>query len=193
PRLAPDRDGPDRSKAFARLPAAQQVTRDGGQGLAKGLALANAQRRRDGLAEVADQDDHFHLLHRGRRGLRAVKAKAVRALRTAEMAQAKRNGDRRTGRLPGGGGRANASARGGRAAAVARLWRRAEAAFDRWSAQGRAFERLGAGLRLFAPDGRLNTPGRAQAEVDAALAELTGPEWSRLRRRLVGPKAFTFL
>jgi hypothetical protein len=34
---------------------------------------------------------------------------------------------------------------------------------------------------------------QAQADVEAALAELTGPEWSRLKTGLVGPKAFTFL
>src|SRR5207302_1240758 len=81
----------------------------------------------------------------------------------------------------------------GRATALARCWRQAEQAFDRWSAQERAFERLRAGLRLETATGELNTPARAAAEVRAALAELTGPEWSRLRTRLAGPKAFTFL
>jgi hypothetical protein len=81
----------------------------------KGLKLINAQRRKASQPEVADQEDHFHILHRGRRGLREVRAKAVRAFR------------------------------------------------------------------------------RAEAEVRAALGGLTGPEWSRLKARLVGPKAFTFL
>ena len=53
--------------------------------------------------------------------------------------------------------------------------------------------RLRAGLRLFTPEGQLNTPARAEAEVRAALAELTGPEWKRWKRRRIGPETFTFL
>jgi hypothetical protein len=181
-RLANSRDGSEWVKEFQQLPAVEQVTRDGGQGLEKGLQLVNAQRREDHRPEVADQEDHFHILHRGRRGLREVKAKAVRALRQAEQAEAALRRDRRKGKIPGG-----------RYAAVALRWRQAERAFDRWSRQERAFERLRAGLRLFTPQGQLNTPERAEAEARAVLAELDGPEWSRLRTKLVGPKAFTFL
>lgn len=181
-RLADSRDGPQWAKEFDQLSAAQQVTRDGGQGMEKGLALVNAQRRRAGLAEVADQEDHFHILHRARRALREVRAKAARALRQAEKAQAAMRRARRKKKLPGGV-----------ATHVSNLWRTAEAAFDRWSAQEKAYERLRAGLRLLTPDGQLNTPQRAEAEVRAALVELDGPEWSRVRTKLVGPKAFTFL
>jgi hypothetical protein len=181
-RLAASRDGPEWAKEFGQLPSAEQVTRDGGQGMEKGLKPVNAQRRKAGRKEVADQEDHFHILHRGRRGLREVRAQAARALKRAEQAQAKLRRDRRKGKV-----------RNGRHAAVALRWRQAEAAFDRWAAQERSFERLRAGLRLFTPQGRLNTPAWAEAEVRAALAELTGPEWSRLKTRLVGPKAFTFL
>jgi hypothetical protein len=181
-RLAPSRDGREWHKEFQRLPAAEQVARDGGQGLEKGLQLTNAQRRQAGQAEVADQEDHFHILHRARRALREVRAKAVRAYRQAEKAQAAMQRARRKKKLPGGV-----------ASHAYQLWRKAEAAFDRWSAQEKAYERLRAGLRLFASDGRLNTPAAAEAEVRAALAQLDGPEWSRVRTKLVGAKAFTFL
>src|ERR671933_764602 len=43
-RLAPSRGGDEWAKEFRQLPAAEQVTRDGGQGLERGLALANAER-----------------------------------------------------------------------------------------------------------------------------------------------------
>jgi hypothetical protein len=181
-RLAESRDGPEWAKEFAKLPAVEQVTRDGGQGMEKGLRVVNANRRQASQAEIADQEDHFHILHRGRRALREVRAKAKRALSKAEQTQAAFQRDRRQRKLGGG-----------RMAAVNLRWRQAEQAFDRWSAQEKSFERLRAGLRLWIPDGQLNTPERAEAEVRAALAELTGPEWSRLRTRLVGPKAFTFL
>jgi hypothetical protein len=183
-RLAPSRDGAEWVKEFRQLSAAEQVTRDGGQGMEKGLELANAERHKAGRAAVADQEDHFHILHRGRRGVRAVRHKAVSALHQAEQAENKLRRERRKGKVAGVGSRA---------AAVKRLWQKAEAAFDRWSAHERAFERLRSGLMLFTPEGQLNTPVRAEAEVQAALAELDGPEWSRLKHGLVGPKAFTFL
>jgi len=47
-------------------------------------------------------------------------------------------------------------------------------------------------LRLFTPAGPLNTRGRAEAEVPAALAGHSGAEGARARG-LLGPEAFTFL
>lgn len=181
-RLAPDRDGPQWAQEFRQLPAAEQVTRDGGQGLRKGLELVNRERRRAGQRPVADQDDHFHLLQRARRAVREVRAQATRALRRAEQAQRAFDRVRRQGRHSGGLGRA-AHAR----------WQQAEQAFDRWAAQEDAFGRLRAALRLFTPEGELNTRARAEAEVRAVLTELTGPEWARAARRLVVPETFTFL
>jgi hypothetical protein len=181
-RLADDRDGPSWAQEFRALPAAQQVTRDGGQGLHKGLQLVNHQRRAAGQAALAEQDDHFHLLQRARRALREVQAAATRALRRAEQAQRAYDRVRRQGQRSGGLGRA---AHDG--------WRQAERAFDRWAAQEDAFGRLREALRLFTPQGELNTRARAEAQVQAALAELTGPEWERARRRLVVPETFTFL
>src|SRR5262249_55012456 len=46
---------------------------------------------------------------------------------------------------------------------------------------------------LFTPDGGLNTRARAGAAVQAALAELVGPEWGKVRRYLARPALFTFL
>ncbi len=181
-RLADARDGQEWAKEFEKLPNAEQVTRDGGQGLEKGLKIVNLQRVKAGQRAIDDQGDHFHILQRARRALREVQGKAVRAFRKAEKAEAKLRRDRRKGKLPSG-----------RWTAVAQWWRQAERAFDRWSAQEKSFERLRAGLRLWTPEGRLNTRARAEAEVQAALAELTGPEWSRVRTKLVGPEAFTFL
>jgi hypothetical protein len=181
-RRAANREGQEWAKEFGQLANVEQVTRDGGQGLRQGLAAVNAQRQRDGQPLVADQEDHFHLLHRLRRGLAGVRAKAQAALRKAEQAQAQAQRDRRQGPLAGG-----------RWAFVAKCWRQAEQALDRWSAQEQALQRLRAGLRLFTPGGELNTPARAEAEVRAALAELTGPEWKRWKRRRIGPETFTFL
>jgi hypothetical protein len=181
-RLAANREGQEWAKEFGQLANVEQVTRDGGQGLRHGLAAVNAQRQRHGQPPVADQEDHFHLLHRLRRGLAGVRAKALAAFRKAEQAQERAKRDRRKRKLPGG-----------RWAYVAKCWRQAEQAWGRWSAQEQAMGRLRAGLRLLTPGGQLNTPARAEAAVRAALAELTGPEWRRWKRRRVGPETFTFL
>jgi hypothetical protein len=85
-RRAECRDGAEWAREFEQLPALEQLTRDGGQGLRKGREAVNQKRRRDGQPEVADQEDPFHLLQRARRALREVRHKATRALHQAEEA-----------------------------------------------------------------------------------------------------------
>lgn len=97
-RPADSRDGVEWAREFQQRPALEQVTRDGGQGLRKGLELVNRQRRHDEQTTVADQEDHFHLLQRARRAFRDVRSKAVRAFRLAEVAQ--RNFERAAWRGP---------------------------------------------------------------------------------------------
>ena len=58
------------SQEFARLPNLEQLARDGGRGLAKGVALVNAQRQEQGQEPIVDQGDHFHALRNGGVGLR---------------------------------------------------------------------------------------------------------------------------
>jgi hypothetical protein len=182
-RLAASRDGQEWAQEFRTLPAAEQVTRDGGQGMAKGLALVNEQRQQAGQPAIADQGDHFHLLHRGQRALREVEHTVTRALDAADKAQ-KPIDRARQGGVP---------LQGSEVRAANQRWRQAEAAFDRWAAQDSAWQRLRAALRLFTPHGELNTRAHAEAEVQSALAQLTGPEWKRVRTKLAGPTVFTFL
>jgi hypothetical protein len=182
-RLAASRDGPEWAKEFGQLPAVEQVTRDGGSGMRKGLAAVNRQRREKHQSEIGDQEDHFHIFHRGQRAMRQVRHQAVKAFDKAAKAQHVADRSRHRGLRTSGV----------QARVACHWWRKAEASWDRWTAQERAWQRLQSGMRLFTPEGELNTRVRAEAEVRAALAELTGPEWARLRRRLVGPGAFTFL
>jgi hypothetical protein len=181
-RLAQHRDGPEWAAEFRQLPAAEQVTRDGGVGLRKGLQQVNQERQRAAQPAIADQMDHFHPLQRARRAVRQARHQAAQALGPAEKAQQAFDRDGRTG----------VRRSGAQAGAVRRLWTKAGQAFDRWSADEQAFERLRVSLRLFTPEGELNTRQRAEAEVQAALAGRKGSEWQRARR-LLGPVAFTFL
>lgn len=68
--LAQQRDGATWAKELGKLPSLEQLIRDGGTGLAKGLEQVNAARRAAPLPAVADQADHFHLLREGTRALR---------------------------------------------------------------------------------------------------------------------------
>jgi hypothetical protein len=181
-RLAPSREGVEWAKEFRRLSAAEQVTSDRGQGLHKGLAFVNAERRQNQRPALADQSDHFHPVRRGQQALRQRRHEAERALQAAVRAQraydaAGRRGTPRT-------------AAQGRALNLA--WEQAEAAFDRWGAYERALGRLRVGLRLFTAEGELNTPERGAAEVQAALGAMAGPGLAKVQRG-VGAEAFTFL
>ncbi len=180
-RLAQRRDGLEWAKEFRQLPNLRQATQDGGTGLAKGLATINAERQQAGQAPVAAQDDHFHVLREGARTLRKMQGAAARLMDRADKAQRKaaakerRNGD---GRVRG---------------AVGQAWRRAEHAMDTWSAAAAARAEVGAALRLFTPEGALNTRARAEAALQAALPRLAGPQWSKVRRQLQRPQLLTFL
>jgi hypothetical protein len=181
-RLAETCDGVTWAEEFRRLPAAQQVSADGGVGIHKGLARVNAERQQSGRPAIGEQRDHFHCLQRARRAVRTSRHQAAQALKPAERAerafdQAGQAGVRR-------------SAMQGRQ--LHRAWTRAEQAFDRWSEQEQAFLRLRVGLRLFTAEGELNTRPHAEAEVRQALAGQSGDDWTRAKR-LLGPEAFTFL
>src|SRR5215469_14191919 len=79
-RLADSVSGDAWLEEFRRLPALEQLTRDAGTGLRKGVALLNAERQARGLAAVADQLDHWHSLRGGGARLGAAWAKAERAM-----------------------------------------------------------------------------------------------------------------
>jgi hypothetical protein len=181
-RLAKDRTGQTWAEHLKGLTSLEQLSKDDGSGLAKGLALVNQQRRELGQAEVADQADHFHLLREGRRALRRVEAQAQKAATAeaeaaAQLARADRQGHKRTGP----------------AARLRLRARKAEAALGRWVRQGDALERLRQRLKLFTPDGRLNSRAQGEAAVAAALEELTGPEWEKFRRQVSRKEVWTFL
>jgi hypothetical protein len=181
-RLAANRDGDTWAEEFRRLPVAEQVTADGGRGIRKGLEQVNRERQQEGRSTAVGQRDHFHALQRARRGVRQAHHQATQALHTAEQAQqaydkAAHDGVPRTSKQ---GYQLN------------QKWAQAERAFDQWSAQDEAFKRLRIGLRLFTPEGDLNTRAQAQEVVREALAGQSGAELSRARR-LLGAEAFTFL
>ena len=140
-RLAPSRDGQEWAAEFRQLPAAEPVRRDGGQGLAKGVARVSAERQAAGQEPRAAPGDHFHILQRGQRALHAVRRQVTRALGAADKAQQPIGRDRQAG-VP---------LAGAVVGAANRRWQEAEAACDRWAAPDAAWRQLRAALRLVTP------------------------------------------
>jgi hypothetical protein len=178
------RDGITWAEEFARLPALEQVTKDGGRALANGLTRANAQRQQQGRAVAVEQDDHFHVLREGQRALRISAGQANRAVDRAWKAD-KKEQKRRRGPRPGKGY--------GRAAAVALRWRQAEEAYQRWCAQEQAWRQVTAAFTLFDACGHLQSRAQAEATVAAALPALTGKHWAKARAALNRPPLWTYL
>ena len=181
-RLADNRNGETWAEEFRCLPNLQQLTRDGGTGLARGLAVVNQERQAQKKDAVADQEDHFHTLREGRRALRQVQQRVCRAIDATATAQHREDQKaRRTG------------SRQGTAAATARAARQAAAAVEAGVAVENAWATITDALRLFTPAGELNTRSRAEGIIAAALPVLDDPAWAKTRRALTRPQLLTFL
>ena len=167
---------------FAALPQLEQVMRDGGSGLEKGVALVNAQRQAQGKPAVVDQGDHFHALRGGRIGVRQAEAQARRALAAAEAAEhalaaCDRQGYKRTGP----------------AVRARRAWKKAEQAMDHWQEQERLWQTTKEALRLFTPTGELNTRARAEAVLAETLPQLPDGAFAKTKRQLHQPEMLNYL
>lgn len=183
-RLVARRDGATWAEELSRLPALEQVTKDGGAGLAKGLRQSNAQQEQKGRTAAVEQDDHFHALREGQAGLRVSAAQANRAVDRAWKADKKEKRRRRSLRP----GKEN-----GRGSAVALRWRQANAAYDRWCAQDRAWQQVKSAFTLFDASGQLQTRAQAEATVAAAVPVLTGEHWKKTRSALARAELWTYL
>jgi hypothetical protein len=170
------------AKEFSQFPNLQQVQRDGGTGLAKGLELLNAQRQQQGQAAVVDQGDHFHALRDGGVGLRKAELHARQALAAAEAAdQALAQCDRRGQNCSGPSVRARLA------------WQKAEQAMDAWGERQRLWQQAKDALKLFTPSGELNTRAQATAVLTEALAPLPDNDFAKAKRALQKPEMLSYL
>ena len=181
-RKAETRDGVTWAAELEQWSALTAVVRDGGTGLSKGIELVRARRREQNGADLEDGLDVFHTLREGGRALRATWAEASSALERAEAAQQRFDQRDRQGQSNSGHG-----------APLKRLWASAERAFARAEAAETAWGRARSALELFTPEGRLNDRHRAEAVVTAAMPDLVGASWAKVRRLLSRPESFTFL
>jgi hypothetical protein len=170
------------AQEFSRLPNLEQVARDGGTGLAKGVALANAQRREQDQEPIVDQGDHFHALRQGAVGLRKAQKRASQALAQAEEAQkalaaCARQGQKETGP----------------AVRASHAWKKAEKAMDAWSALERTWQRTKEALRLITPEGELNTRAQAEAVLAQTLPQLPDADFAKTKRQVQRPEMLHYL
>jgi hypothetical protein len=170
------------AEEFGRLPALEQVVRDGGNCLGRGLADLNHQRQKKGLPAVGDQLDHFHLLREGGLVVGRAERLARRAFRTLEAADAEWAERWRRGQ-----------SRAGYHSHVRACLAKAERAMDIWSQQERAWEQIKAALRPFTPAGELNTRARVEAVLAEVLPQLPDPAFASFKRQLQRPEALTYL
>jgi hypothetical protein len=156
---------------------------DAAKGIAAAVAQRAAARRADPPALPLEHGlDVFHTAMEAHRVLARHWRRAEAAWEKAEGADAEVAGARRQG----------IDARGPARAARA-AWGRAIAAFEQAERLESAWGRAAAALELFGADGQLNDRLRAAAEIAAALKDLTGPEWSKVRNFLTDSRSLAFL
>jgi hypothetical protein len=169
-------------RELAALPQLEQVTRDGGTGLEKGVALVNSQRQAQGQAPVVDQGDHFHALRGGGVGLRKAELQARQAFAAAEAADKALAACNRQGRK-----------RTGPAVRASFAWKKAEQAMDQWQEQERLWHKTKEALQLFTPTGELNTRARAEAVLAETLPPLPDSAFAKTKRQVQKPEMLNYL
>jgi hypothetical protein len=182
-RAAADRKAATWEGLLAPFPRLEFAVSDAAKGIAAAVAQRAAARRHDPAAPPLEHGlDVFHTAMEAHRVLARHWRRAEAACEKAEGAEADLAGAKRQG----------IDARGPAHAARA-AWRRAVAALEAAERLEVAWGRAAAALEVFDADGRLNDRHRASAEIAAALKDLTGPEWSKVRNLLTDPRSLAFL
>lgn len=185
----PDRSGESWRNVITNWPCLEHVIADGGQGLARGVKLANAAR----CAPVQDAEpvshsamtmglDVFHTQRELERVVQQQWKHAERQLEAASQADAKVARSKRRGRdLRGVSG------------AAGRAWRKAEALFDQAVRDQEAVDQIAAALSWFDSRGQLYCRQTAQAQLDEASQRLQGACWRKVKRLLSDARTLSHL
>jgi hypothetical protein len=182
-RAAADRKATTWEGLLAPFPRLEFAVSDAAKGIAAAVAQRAAARRDDPWAPPLEHGlDVFHTAMEAHRVLARHWRRAEAAWEGAERADAAVALAKRQGID------ARGPARGAGAA-----WRRATAAFEEAERLESTWGRAAAALELFDGDGRLNDRSRAAAAIAAALKDLAGPEWSKVRNFLTDPRGLAFL
>jgi hypothetical protein len=182
-RKAEDRKGRTWQEALRPWDRLEYAVADAGLGLRKGLSLIEDERQDDPKAPPLEVGlDVFHTKKEALPILHRIWQKVENLWEKAEQA------DRDLARCRQRGEHAQSAAAHRRWA-----WTAVETAFDEAERIEAAWRRAEQALGLFRPDGQLNDRTWAEAEIQAAIKELSSFEWSKVRRMLTDPCALTFL
>jgi hypothetical protein len=181
-RMSDEVSGEAWEREFTQLPNLEQVMRDGGTGLKKGVALVNEQRQEQGKKLLTDQGDHFHALRGGSVGVNKAKRQTSKALAAAEAAQKQLDECARQGQ-----------SRTGAAVRASYAWKKAEQAMDTWQEREQVWQRAKQALQLFTPDGELNTRQQAEAVLAETLPQLPDSDFAKTKRQVQEPEMLNYL
>jgi hypothetical protein len=181
-RLSDDVSGASWAEEFRQLPNLEQLARDGGKALAKGVALVNAERAEKGQETMVDQGDHFHALWTGGVGLRRAERRAQQGLAAAEAADQDLTECARQGQ--------NQSGPTARARCA---WQRAEQAMDAWQQTERLWQQAKDALLPITPEGELNTRAQAEKRLAETLAQLPDSDFAKSKRTLQQTEMLNYL
>jgi hypothetical protein len=182
-RNATDRTAETWSNQLEPFVALEFVVSDAARGITAAVQQLAEARRRDPAAPGLEHGlDVFHTAMEAKRVLARHWRRAEAAWERAEAADEKVAASKRQG----------VDARGVAQAARA-TWREATTRFEQVERLEAAWGRIAAALEVFRADGRLNDRANGQAEIAAALGDLPGPEWSKLRNFLSDPRSLAFL
>lgn len=181
-RLSDEVSGEAWAQEFGRLPNLEQMARDGGKALAKGVALVNAQRAEQDQEPVVDQGDHFHALWKGGVGLRKAEQRASKALAEAEAAQKELQECAHQGKKQTGA-----------AVRASHAWKKAAKAMDMWQQTEHLWQQAKDALVPITPDGELNTRAKAEAVLAETLPQLPESDFAKSKRSLQQMEMLNYL
>lgn len=181
-RMSDEVSGEAWAREFKQLPNLEQVMRDGGKGLAKGVALVNEQRQAEEKALLTDQGDHFHALWKGSVGRNKAKRQAEKALAAAAAVQKDMDERARQGQSCTG-----------IATRASHAWKKAEQAMDAWQEREQVWDKIKQALQLVTPEGVLNTRVQAEAVLAETLPQLPDSDFAKAKRQLQQPEMLNYL
>jgi len=184
----PDRSGESWCEVIEAWPNLEHVIADGGQGLERGVKLANEARSHaqepetPGPAPITMGLDVFHTERELERVLQRVWNRVERQIETAVKADAKLSQVKRRGQD-----------RRGAAGCAGRAWGQAERLFDEAVQAQEAVEQIKGPLGWFDASGHLYCREQAQAQLDEASRQLQGESWRKAKRMLKDARTLSHL
>ena len=184
----PDRSGESWCKVIEQWPTLEHVVADGGQGLERGLKLANEARSQtqepeaEPPAPITMGLDVFHTQREVERVLQRLWKQVESQMETAAKADAKVAQAKRRGQDPRG-----------LAGSAGRAWRKAERLFEEAVQAQEAVEQIQGALGWFDASGHLYTREQAQQALDEATPLLQGERWKKAKRMLSDVRTLSHL